>query len=678
MEGIASKEQRRLAALESYNVLDTPREQDFDDIAQLASAICGTPIAVVNLIGDGRQFFKAEVGLGVRETPLDSSFCARAILEQDFMVVPDATKDPRFDCNPLVTGAPHIRFYAGALLKSDDGLAIGTVCALGYEPQELSESQKASLKALARQVMSQLELRRTMQGMSHDLALERRLSAKRQIRASKVGAQNEELLVNDARSKAAHDAGRIGIFEVDLETDAMIVSEEFCRIFGVPERRHYQASVFQKLIIDADKKTASEAAIKGDTNAPLSVEYRIRRGNDQRVRWVARRAQFIENEFGKPTKMIGIVIDVTDSKRKDARIAALLTLGDRLRVGKTVEDISRITAEILAEGLAVSRAGYATVNGATDNFFVEFNWLAPNVPSIAGHHSASDFSATITRLEVGDTLAVPNINAASWLEEDLDAYIAMGVRSFVMVPIIDRGVLVGVLFAHDSRPRFWSKLELDFAWGVADRAYAAIARLNAESEQRLLNQELSHRLKNTLSIVQAIAAQTLRNVTEKDAVAAFNGRLHALSSAHDVLLQQSWSTARLRDVIGKVMHLHAGDGKIVISGPEVPLGPKAGLSLSLLLHELGTNAIKYGALSTDAGVVNISWHVSDDTEKPILTLKWEEKGGPPAAEPERRGFGSRLIRMGIAGTGDVEKNFTPSGLVATFRAPLSLVMELGE
>ncbi|NTE85887.1 HWE histidine kinase domain-containing protein [Agrobacterium rubi] len=678
MEAITSEEQRRLAALESYNILDTPREQDFDDIAALAASLCDTPIAVVNLIGDGRQFFKAEVGLGVRTTPLDTSFCAHAILEQDLLIIPDTLEDPRFNCNPLVTSEPHIRFYAGALLKSDDGLPIGTICVLGHEAKELSKAQKTGLQALARQVMSLLELRRNLHTMSHDLALERRLSAKRQIRASKADAKAEELLVNDARSKAAHDAGRIGIFEVDIATNDMIVSEEFCRIYGVPVQRQYSTQVFQNLIIDEDKKLASEAISQGDGTAPLSIEYRIRRGNDQRVRWVARRAQFIEDETGKSVKIIGIIIDVTDSKRKDARIAALLTLGDRLRVGKTVEDISRIASEILAEGLAVNRAGYATVNSATSGLFVEYNWLASGVNSIAGHHTLGDFSATIERLEMGDTLAVPNINAASWLDKDAASYSAIGVRSFVKVPVIDRGSLVGILFAHDSKPRFWSKLELDFAWGVADRAYAAIARLNAESEQRLLNQELSHRLKNTLSIVQAIAAQTLRNVTEKDAVAAFNGRLHALSSAHDVLLQQSWSTARLRDVIRKVMHLHASSEKVLISGPDVPLGPKAGLSLSLLLHELGTNAIKYGSLSTDTGVVDISWDVSEETEKPMLTLKWEEKGGPPAREPERKGFGSRLIRMGIAGTGDVDKHFTNSGLIATFRAPLSLVTELGE
>ncbi|UHS56100.1 GAF domain-containing protein [Agrobacterium vaccinii] len=678
MEGISSKEQRRLAALDSYNVLDTPREQDFDDLALLASTICDTPIAVVNLIGDGRQFFKAEVGLGVRETPLDTSFCARAILEDDFLVIPDATRDARFQTNPLVTGEPHIRFYAGALLKSDDGLPIGTICVLGHEPKAITDAQQNALKALARQVMSHLELRRTLQSATYDLALERRLSAKRQLRVSKVGAKNEELRVNHERSKAAHDAGQIGIFEIDIETNEAIVSEEFCRIFGVPEQPSYDSSVFEKLVVDTDRKTASEAASRISATAQLSVEYRIRRGSDQRVRWVARRAQFVLDDRGIPVKMIGVIIDITDSKRKDARIAALLTLGDRLRAGKTVQDISRIASEILAEGLAVNRSGYATVNSATDSLFVEFNWLAAEAQSIAGHHKLTDFQATMKRLEIGDTLAVPNINAASWLDSDASGYAEMGVRSFVKVPIIDRGALVGILFAHDAKPRFWSKLELDFAWGVADRAYAAIARLNAESEQRILNQELSHRLKNTLSIVQAIAAQTLRNVTEKDAVAAFNGRLQALSSAHNVLLQQSWSTARLREVIGRVMHLHAGDGKVVMSGPEVPLGPKAGLSLSLLLHELGTNATKYGALSTDAGLVDISWHVSDDSEKPILTLKWEEKGGPPASEPERRGFGSRLIRMGIAGTGDVEKNFLPSGLIATFRAPLSLVMELGE
>ncbi|MDE1181902.1 ATP-binding protein [Paraburkholderia sp.] len=152
-------ESRRIAALARYDVLDTPREQAFDEIASLAAALCGAPIAVVNFIGDGRQFFKAEVGLGVRETPLETSFCTKALLEEEFLLVPDATADPRFNCNPLVTGEPHLRFYAGALLKTDEGLPIGTLCVLDYEPRSLNPLQEQALRVLARQTMAALELR---------------------------------------------------------------------------------------------------------------------------------------------------------------------------------------------------------------------------------------------------------------------------------------------------------------------------------------------------------------------------------------------------------------------------------------------------------------------------------------------------------------------------------------
>ena len=152
-------EARRLEALYRYDILDTPREAMFDDVAQLAADICGAPIGVVNLIAEGRQFFKAEVGLGVRETPLETSFCAKAILEDEFMLVPDATADPRFACNPLVTSDSGLRFYAGALLKTREGHAIGTLCVLDTAPKQLTELQQRTLKVLARQVMAQLDLR---------------------------------------------------------------------------------------------------------------------------------------------------------------------------------------------------------------------------------------------------------------------------------------------------------------------------------------------------------------------------------------------------------------------------------------------------------------------------------------------------------------------------------------
>jgi PAS domain S-box-containing protein len=153
------QEIRRLEALHRYEILDTPRETEFDEVAQLAADLCGAPIGVVNLIDRDRQFFKAEVGLGVRETPLETSFCAHAILQEDFLLVPDATQDPRFDCNPLVTGESHLRFYAGALLKTAEGLPIGTLCVLDTQPRTLGEVQQRALKVLANQLMTQLDLR---------------------------------------------------------------------------------------------------------------------------------------------------------------------------------------------------------------------------------------------------------------------------------------------------------------------------------------------------------------------------------------------------------------------------------------------------------------------------------------------------------------------------------------
>ena len=155
-----SAEEFRLAALRSYGILDTPREAEFDEVVEVASAICDAPIAVINLIDHGRQWFKAEVGLGVRETPIDSSICAHAILQPDLFIVPDTTLDNRFCDNALVVGDPHLRFYAGALLQTPEGFPLGTVCVLDYKPRNLDEKQKAFLRLMANQVMKMIDLRR--------------------------------------------------------------------------------------------------------------------------------------------------------------------------------------------------------------------------------------------------------------------------------------------------------------------------------------------------------------------------------------------------------------------------------------------------------------------------------------------------------------------------------------
>ena len=164
------EERDRLAALRKYDVLDTPPEPAFDGLVRLAAHVCDTPMAAINLLDDRRQWFKAEVGWGVRETALDFAICAQAMHQPGLFIVEDATKDPRFASNPLVTGRPHARFYAGARLETPAGLPLGTLCVLDRQPRELNQHQQAALTTLASQVALSREPKRSHKGLDGGLA----------------------------------------------------------------------------------------------------------------------------------------------------------------------------------------------------------------------------------------------------------------------------------------------------------------------------------------------------------------------------------------------------------------------------------------------------------------------------------------------------------------------------
>lgn len=185
-------EQRRIDKLLSYEILDTPEETAYDDITTIASQICEMPTALISLIDRDRQWFKSRVGLNVCETQRDRAFCARAILKpQELLVVPDTQADPHFASNPLVTGEPYIRFYAGAPLVTPDGFPLGTLCVIDYQPRSLSHAQLSALAALSRQVIYLLELRQKVGD------LERETRERQQAEAA-LRQQHEELI-------AAHD-----------------------------------------------------------------------------------------------------------------------------------------------------------------------------------------------------------------------------------------------------------------------------------------------------------------------------------------------------------------------------------------------------------------------------------------------------------------------------------------
>ncbi|HWX20108.1 MAG TPA: GAF domain-containing protein [Candidatus Binatia bacterium] len=150
-----------MAALRQFRILDTPAEEHFDALVGLALRLCQVPVAMISLVDEHRQWFKAKAGLAQQQTPRDVAFCAYAILKPEPLIVPDALRDTRFARNPLVTGEPSIRFYAGFPLITSGRLELGTLCVADHRPRRLSQQQQQDVKALARQVMVLLELRRT-------------------------------------------------------------------------------------------------------------------------------------------------------------------------------------------------------------------------------------------------------------------------------------------------------------------------------------------------------------------------------------------------------------------------------------------------------------------------------------------------------------------------------------
>jgi two-component sensor histidine kinase len=260
------------------------------------------------------------------------------------------------------------------------------------------------------------------------------------------------------------------------------------------------------------------------------------------------------------------------------------------------------------------------------------------------------------------------------------------VRSYLAVPVRSRsGEVIGGLFFGHPDPGVFTERSEQLLEGLAGQAAIALdnARLfqaaqweierrrRGEEHQRLLINELNHRVKNTLATVQSIAAQTLRSEGDPEAVReAFTARLMALSTAHDVLTRESWEGAELAQIVASAIRPFEGvRGRFVIDGPAVWLEPKSALAIAMALHELGVNAVKYGALTAEGGRVELSWRIPEADQ---LHLTWREAGGPSVTPPARAGFGSRLIQRGLAGElgGHAEIRFEPSGVVCEITAAL--------
>jgi two-component sensor histidine kinase len=255
------------------------------------------------------------------------------------------------------------------------------------------------------------------------------------------------------------------------------------------------------------------------------------------------------------------------------------------------------------------------------------------------------------------------------------------VRSYLAVPVVSRSgeALGGLILGHRQASVFTARAER-LVVGIAAQAAVALdnARLfgavQKEAEHRkLLLDELNHRVKNTLAAVQSIARQTSRSALTPEAFAiSFEGRLFALSHTHDLLTRGNWESAPLVELARAELAPY-GHGRAVIDGPAVWLPPQDAVALGMAFHELATNAAKYGALSVAGGHVRVEWSIVDVCGKLWLRVVWEEAGGPPAAPPMRRGFGTRLLGSGLANQldGKVTLEFPPAGACCVIEFPLA-------
>ncbi|WP_156381450.1 HWE histidine kinase domain-containing protein [Aurantimonas sp. Leaf443] len=381
-------------------------------------------------------------------------------------------------------------------------------------------------------------------------------------------------------------------------------------------------------------------------------------------------------------------IETTGRRLAETRQALRLSLADRLRACGDEAELMDIAAEGLGRHFGACRVGFGEVSddGASISFPACY---ADGVAPITGTVPILSFGgANIAQQRAGRTLvledaALDGENAATWAGLDIGAVLS--------VPLVRDGVFRASLYINHRVPTPWNAPDIALVEEIASRAIDNLWRIRAEAEterarrrleigfdrveasmeglrqadrrQRLLKRELSHRMKNTLSMVQAVVAQSLRHAADMDEAAAMaSARIQALARAQDILTATDWSASPVAEVVAAAIAPYRDvDERFAVCGPKVDLGASQALGLSLAIHELATNATKYGALSTASGRVALSWTHAPDGD---FAFSWRESGGPPVRAPSRRGFGSRLVERVVPDyfDGRARIDYAPAGL----------------
>jgi len=437
---------------------------------------------------------------------------------------------------------------------------------------------------------------------------------------------------SEERLRIAQKAGGIGSFELFPSTGRIITSEQFCRLWGVPVQNEFDVADLIACIHPDDQSSVNTGHRTLPKEALGYIEYRLIRPDTGETRWIARQAERVRDEEGVP-RYLGIIYDITSRKKAEEQVRFQAQLLDSVHQAVVASDLA---------GTVIYWNRFAETL---------YGWTADEA---LGRHVLELTSGT-DRAKAEATMALL-ARGSGWSGEFTgrrrDGSTFPG--HVTDAPVHDEsGALIGIV-------------------GVS---YDISATKRAQERQELLINELNHRVKNTLATVQSIASQTLRNTdTAAEAKDAIEGRLIALSRAHDVLTRENWEGADLYEIVEQAVAPYSsqGEDRLHLRGPTVRLSPRMALSLAMMLQELTTNAVKYGALSNSTGEIRITWDV-DRAEPPRLRLRWEESGGPAVRPPTRRGFGSRLIERSLAQDlgSDVRIEFAEAGVVCTVNALLT-------
>jgi len=390
----------------------------------------------------------------------------------------------------------------------------------------------------------------------------------------------------------------------------------------------------------------------------------VRKRKDGRLVEISLAVSPIEDAAGTIVGASKIARDITQRKRAEAAQAALHQFTDRLFRASSVEEVHEAALDAIVRALGCDRASILMFDRSGVMKFLAWRGLSEGYRrTVEGH------SPWTRESKDPQPISIEDIDSAN-LEAPLKATVqAEGIGALAFIPLIANGALVGKFMAYYSTPHVFSDGELDIAVTIARQLGFSIERMRAEEAKALLLAESKHRIKNTLATVQAIAGQTLKKTAPHEQQ-AFLARLRALDTAHDLLTTENWHQASLRDVIARALQPFepTRNDRIIVDGPNAALSAGSSLTLTMCLHELATNAAKYGALSNGTGRVNVRWELAGHGRERRVKLSWRESGGPAVTAPERKGFGSLLIET--SGGGETCVDYRPDGVRCRLEVPL--------